>query len=291
MKDFLPQITKTLAYVFIFVMSACVLFYKVPQMKIMQDTVHSLEESEKTIAAFTGSTTATAVAISALPEDFATPLADTLSDISSYLVFILVVVFVEKLIVIEGTKIALLWMIPAACVLYILHVWFEKCLFEQFAKKLMILAIAIITVIPASTHFTEYVCADYMEYVDATIAETQAGADKVNEAMTEDGDQTIFEKLSSAFETAVQGVKDLLTYFQNVVKKCVNSIAIMIVTTFVLPLLILMMFRWLLKELFALNLPGTYESMKFLASKTRGISQKVQSVSMEVNECVNEIED
>ena len=47
----------------------------------------------------------------------------------------------------------------------------------------------------------------------------------------------------------------LLTYFENVIKKCVNSIAIMIVTTFILPLLTMFLFRWFLNELFAWNLP------------------------------------
>ena len=66
---------------------------------------------------------------------------------------------------------------------------------------------------------------------------------------------TVFEKLTDAFKTAVQGISDLLKYFENVLKKCVNSIAIMIVTTFVLPMFVLLLFRWLLKELFSLSLP------------------------------------
>ena len=123
-----------------------------------------------------------------------------------------------------------------------------------------------------------------MAYVDETIAETQAGADKINEAMSEDGNRTIFDKLSAAFETAIQGLKDLLTYFQNVVKKCVNSIAIMIVTTFILPLLILMLFRWLLKELFALNIPAPNEQINMLAKKFKKISKRDDLISMEDDE-------
>ena len=47
----------------------------------------------------------------------------------------------------------------------------------------------------------------------------------------------------------------MLEYFENVLRRCVNSIAIMIVTSFVLPLLTMFLFRWLLNELFSLNLP------------------------------------
>ena len=111
-------------------------------------------------------------------------------------------------------------------------------------------------VIPISTHFTESVCADYLTYVDETIEEADAGANKINELMAEDHeDATFFDKLTSAFKTAINDVNDLLAYFKNVVKKCVNSVAVMIVTTFVLPMLVMLLFRWLLKELFALHFP------------------------------------
>lgn len=109
--------------------------------------------------------------------------------------------------------------------------------------------------IPVSTHFTEKVCADYLVYVDDTIAEANDGAQKVNEIMaTEEEETTIFDKLSTAFKTAMSGMNDLMEYFENVIKKFINSIAIMLVTSFVMPLFILIIFRWLIKELFSLNL-------------------------------------
>ena len=42
---------------------------------------------------------------------------------------------------------------------------------------------------------------------------------------------------------------------KNVIKKCVNAVAIMLVTTFVVPMLMMLLFRWLLTELFSLHLP------------------------------------
>ena len=166
------------------------------------------------------------------------------------------VIFIEKLIVVEGIKIALSYIIPAACLLYITFVLTTKDVFKNFAVKLLILGISLVVVIPFSTHFTETVCDDYLAYVDETIEEADAGAAKINEVLaTSNEDSTVFDKLSNAFKTAIQSVTDLLTYFRNIVKKCVNAVAIMLVTTFALPLLILMLFRWLLKELFSLNTP------------------------------------
>lgn len=257
------KLVKILLIVFAMVFSFTVLTHVIPESKYVQDTIKHLEDSQNTIMKFSGTTIATSLSLSALPNDFASPLASTVSDLNTYFIFIFAVLFVEKLLVIEGIKISLVYIIPAACILGIIAILFEKDGFKKFAKKLLILGISIVMVIPISTHFTEKVCADYLTYVDETIEEADAGANKINELMTEDTeDATFFDKLSSAFKTAINDVNDLLAYFKNVVKKCVNSVAVMIVTTFVLPMLVMLLFRWLLTELFALHLPEPKVAIK-----------------------------
>ena len=126
---------------------------------------------------------------------------------------------------------------------------------KEWAIKIAILGTALVCVIPFSIDFTQKVSEDYLAYVDETIAEANAGAEKIYEikAVNEEED-TFLEKISDVFVNAYQGVKDLFTYFNNLTKRCINSIAIIMVITFVLPLLTLVFFRWLLKELFSLNL-------------------------------------
>ena len=253
---FTEKTAKILFWAFIAIFSIVVLARKIPEAEFVQNTVDRLEESQNTIMAFSGTTIATSLAISALPDDFASPLASTVSDLNTYFVFMFAVLFVEKLLVVEGIKIALMYIIPIACLLYVLSLLTAREMFKNFGIKLMILGISIIFVIPFSTHFTETVCEDYLDYVDETIAEADAGAAKINEVMASGNEESsFFDKLSNAFKTAIQSVTDLLNYFKNVIKKCVNSVAIMLVTTFVVPLLMLMLFRWLLKELFALHIP------------------------------------
>ncbi len=248
-------LVKVLLAVFFILLSIFVLAYEVPKTKFVQDTLESLEESRMQIMDFSGATIATSLAITALPDDFATPLADTLADMNTYFVFIFAVIFVEKLLMMEGIKLAFTYVIPAALVLYILGLLSTKERVKGFGTKLFIFGMAVVLVIPISTHFTEKVCQDYLVYVDETIEEANDGAQKVNQIMsTEEDEATIFDKLSNAFKTAMQGMSDLLAYFENVLKKCVNSIAIMLVTSFILPLFVLLIFRWLLNELFTLNL-------------------------------------
>ena len=273
---------KILLAVFVMVFSFTVLVQKIPETKYVQNTVERLEESQNTIMKFSGSTMGTSVAISALPDDFGSPLAGTIADLNMYFIFMFAVIFVEKLLVLEGIKIALAYMIPAACLLYVAFVLSNKNVFKNFANKLVILGMAIIIVIPFSTYFTETVCNDYLAYVDETIEEADAGAAKINEVMAaSDEEATFFDRISAAFKTSIQSVSDLLAYFKNVVRKCVNSVAIMLVTTFVVPMLILMLFRWLLKELFALHIPFPAVTVKLINKKGQDSNETTEIVLKE----------
>ena len=270
---------KILLAVFVMVFSFTVLVQKIPETKYVQNTVERLEESQNTIMKFSGSTMGTSVAISALPDDFGSPLAGTIADLNMYFIFMFAVIFVEKLLVLEGIKIALAYIIPAACLLYVAFVLSSKNVFKNFANKLLILGMAIIIVIPFSTYFTETVCNDYLAYVDETIEEADAGAAKINEVMAaSDEEATFFDRISAAFKTSIKSVSDLLAYFKNVVRKCVNSVAIMLVTTFVVPMLILMLFRWLLKELFALHIPFPAVPVKLINKKGQESNETTEIV-------------
>ena len=285
MKITTEKLIKILCITFLMVFSLMVLTRIIPDSKYMQETISHLEESQNKIMKFSGTTIGTSVALSALPDDFASPLAGTVSDLNTYFIFMFAVIFVEKLIVLIGTKISLAYIIPFACVLYIASILTSKDLFKSFATKLLILGISLVIVIPFSTHFTDKVCAEYLTYVDETISETEAGNNKINDVMSSsDENSSVFEKLSNAFKTAIQDANDLLAYFKNVVRKCVNSIAIMLVTTFVLPLLMMLLFRWLLKELFSLHLPTANISFKLPQKKQESFVEKTDRESLEDKE-------
>lgn len=251
----LGKTVKVLLAVFVMVISILVLADKIPEIKYVTSSIENLDESRDRVMTFSGATLTASTAISLLPKDWANPLANSLADMNKYFIFIFAIIFLEKLVVIEGIKISFIYILPAACGLYILYVLSDKEKIKEWAIRIAILGISLVCVIPFSIHFTEMVSEDYLVYVDETIEEANAGAEKIYEikAVNEDED-TFLDKISEVFVNAYQGVKDLFTYFNNLTKRCINSIAIIMVITFVLPLLTLMFFRWLLKELFSLNL-------------------------------------
>ena len=222
----------------------------------VKESLESVEESNQTVMAFSAATLSASLAITALPDDFATPLADSLADMNVYFIAILVVLLLEKILIIYGIKFTFAFLIPWACIAGAIAVATKKNFLQAFAVRLCILGLAVAFVVPCSTHITKYVAADLTEYVESTIAETEEGADKLNIAMedTEEG-KNIFEKLTDLFQTAIRDISDLLLHFQNNIRRCMNSIAILILTNFIMPLLTFFVLKWVLNETFHIVIP------------------------------------
>ena len=219
-------------------------------------SLKSVEESSGTVMKFSAATLSASLAISALPDDFATPLAENLADMNGYFIAILIVLFLEKIRVRYGVQLAFAILIPFACVAAAVAVVTEKRFLTSFAVRFCALGLVAAFVVPCSTHLTNYVAADLTEYVETTIRETEDGADKMNEAMESDEEgKTIFEKLSELFQVAIDGISDLMLHLKNNIRKCMNSIAILILTNCLMPLLTFFALKWALKELLNIVIP------------------------------------
>ena len=247
---------KLLSLLLAAVFSFFVLATKIPESGFVRDSLESVEESSDTVMRFSAATLSASLAISALPDDFATPLADSLTDMNVYFVAILVVLFLEKLLIRYGIKAAFALLIPAACAGGALFLVTKRDILKALAIRLCVLGLAAAFVVPCSTHITKVVASDLTAYVNETIDDTQGSSGKLNEAM-EGGaeDKTIFETLSDLFQTAIHGISELMLHLQNTIRRCMNSIAILILTNCLMPLFTFFILRWILGELFQIAIP------------------------------------
>lgn len=254
-KNHAPAIKIVLLFL-VAILSFSVLAVTLPESKFVQNSIQSVEESSSTVTKFSAATLSTSLAISALPDDFATPLADNLADMNLYFVVILVALFLEKILIRYGISIAFRVLIPLACCAGLLSIATKKNFLKSLAIRIGVLGLAVAFVVPCSTHITDIVASDLTTYVNETIEETESGAGKLNEAMESGSeDKTIFEKLSDLFQTAVHSISDLMVHFQNTIRKCINSIAILILTNCLMPLLTFFVFKWILGEIFQITIP------------------------------------
>ena len=247
---------KILSLLLIAALSFFVATAALPESNFVKNSLESVEGSSNTVMKFSAATLSASLAISALPDDFATPLADSLADMNVYFVAILAILFLEKILIRYGIKAAFAILIPLACFVGVLFIVTKRSLLKSLAIRLCVLALAVAFVVPCNTYLTDVVASDLTAYVNDTIEETQSGAGKLQGAM-EGGaeDRSMFEKLSDLFQTAIRDISDLMLHFQNTIRKCMNSIAILVLTNCLMPLLTFFILKWILRELFQIAIP------------------------------------
>ncbi len=241
-----------------------------PESTFVQKSLEQVEKSSDTVMGLEAATMSASLAITAFPDDFATPLAQALADMNIYFIAILIILLCEKLLLLFGVRAVFRIAIPLACILGILSVCFRKDVLKTFAIRLAVLAFSVAFVVPCSTWLSGYVASEMTAYVEETIAETQSGADKLNEAMAADAeDATIFDKLSDLFKTAITGISDLIEHFQNILRRCMNSIAILILTNFIIPLLNFYFLKWIFNEIAGIITPSPVAAVRHSAHTPR----------------------
>lgn len=224
-------------------------------------TLESLDEKKTTVMELTAASTAASAAITLLPGDTATPIAEKLIDLSGYFLIVLCAIYLEKYLVTITGYAAFTVLIPLACGAWVAGTFTERTMWKTLAKKLLIFGIAIFLVIPASVRVSNLIETTY----EASIQETIDSAKNSTELMEESTDEETEEEnnsLSGLFSKVtdkVTEVKDSVLHgAENILNRFVEALAVMLVTSCVIPILVLVFFVWLVKVIIGVDIefPG-----------------------------------
>ena len=261
-----------------------------------QKTIASLDEKKQTVMELTAASTVTSALITLLPGDTATPIAEKMADVSGYLLVVLCAIYLEKYLVTITGYVAFTYLIPIACGLWILNLVFENATVRKLAAKLAVFGIAIFLVVPASVKISDLIGDTYQAQIEATIEDAKntqnilENSDLVNdtnEAETNgtgttgtitgnaqeknnsnsDSVTNIFDWAKDAISSAKDSVanvvenvtistEDLVQKVENSLNHFIEAVAVMIITSCVIPMLVLLLFFWMVKIVLDVDLSG-----------------------------------
>ena len=261
-----------------------------------QKTIASLDEKKQTVMELTAASTVTSALITLLPGDTATPIAEKMADVSGYLLVVLCAIYLEKYLVTITGYVAFTYLIPIACGLWILNLFFANATVRKLAAKLAVFGLAISLVVPASVKISDLIGDTYQAQIEATIEdakntqsilENSGVVDDTNEVGTtgtgttgattgsaqeknnsESGSASnIFDwakdAISSAKDSVANVVENVTVSTEELVQKVENSlnhfieaVAVMIITSCVIPMLVLLLFFWMVKIVLDVDLSG-----------------------------------
>lgn len=259
------MLLKIIIPMLILVLSYFVLSTYVSSDKYTGKYMETIEASKDSVLKLTASATSVSVAISALPGDLATPVAEKLADLSMGFMIVLCAIYLEKFLITITGLVVFKWMIPIACVLYVIGTFVKKEFIRVIAYKIAIVAIAIVVIIPASVSVTKVIRDSYGDTIDETIESAQKSASLMRESMADDdvdentanGLGKIIESLKQSGDVIANGTSEFMRYLEKLSSRFVEAVAILIVTSCIMPLLVILAIAWLIKAVFLQNIKLT----------------------------------
>lgn len=261
----------------------------IPESEINMKTIETLDNKRNIVMGLSVAAVTIATTASLILGDRATPISTKLMDLTGYFLIILSAILLEKYLASILGVAAFKFIIPIASLVYIIALLIIKNEhLKVIAKKVAVFAIIVSFTIPASVALSNFIESKYennyenvLYEVDNTSSELEKAVDAENGteemAETESLEETekkagIFEgvkgfisnagekvkTVSSSVVNKVKGVgssaKELFDKTTKTLSKMIETIAIMIVTTCVIPILVLVFFLWLVKLFFNVNI-------------------------------------
>lgn len=219
-----------------------------------QASLAALEEKQSTVLDLTAAATAGSAAITLLPGDLATPIAEKLADLSGYFLIVLCAIFLEKYLLTITAGAAFYLLVPAACGLAAVNAFLHKDGLRRLALRLAAFGLAVALVVPASIWVSGLIERTYEASISATLSQAketaedtqQAAQDAQSDTDSSGGLSGLFSKVTGTVTGAVSGAIDR---FKTMVNRLLEALAVMIVTSCLIPILVLLFFVWVGKLL------------------------------------------
>ena len=225
-----------------------------------QSSIDALAEKQETVLELTAASTA-ASAITLLPGDTATPIAEKLADLSGYFLIVLCAIFLEKYLLTITSYVSFTILIPAACALGIAALFSEKlrAALGKLAWHLLLFALAIAFAIPAGVKVSSMIEDTYRASIEETIANAEQTTEDIQSATSGETDEGEKSGLSGLFSKVTEGITGAATaavgQLKTVLNRFIEALAVMLVTSCLIPILVLLFFAWLVKLMLGIDLP------------------------------------
>lgn len=215
-------------------------------------TIEVLDHNRTTILGLTAASAAASAAVSALPDDVCSPLSQEISDFTTYFMLILSVIYLEKYLLTILAAAACYLLIPAGCSSLLVNCFFPSSVLKSIGTKLIIFGAAVLLIIPTSVWVSDQINAIYSESIAITVESASAVSENLIGEVAEDGAEntTVIDEAKALLGDLSGSVAGVVEQFKNLLNRFIEATAVMIVTTCLIPLLVIVFFVWIVKTLF-----------------------------------------
>ena len=253
--------------------------------KTWDSTIEVIDQKKGNVLALTTSCVALSAGITALPGDTGTPVAEQLAQLSGNLGIVLAVLYLEKYLLTILWSVGLGILIPFALVLFAVSLgihgrWSTSTVLRRVATRVLVVAVIGMALVPASVWVSQKVDETYRVSIEQAQQKAADAADsdssKASKKKTESTEsKNVLEQLAegaSGLVTSVtSGAKQMTDEIVQQVTDLIEGVIVMIVTSCVIPLLVLAAFLWLGHVLLGIDIsgPASYLTGRFLSTPSK----------------------
>mgnify|MGYP004661978743 FL=1 len=244
------QIIKIIIPLIIALLSIFVLARFTTSTEYHAKTIQSLDEKKTTVMELTAASTAASAVITLIPGDTGTPIAEKLADLSSYFLIVLCALFLEKYLLTITGYATFMILIPIACVLYSASEILKRNVWKRFAYKLVLFGLGIYLIVPVSVKVSDIIEKTYQTSIEQTID----SAKQMTEEIKDSSDEEEKSGVSGLISKVKNGVSTTTSKIENVLNNFIEALAVMIVTSCLIPILVMLFFVWIIKSILGMDM-------------------------------------
>ncbi|MBR7927168.1 hypothetical protein KBI51_03125 [Aerococcaceae bacterium zg-ZUI334] len=252
-----------------------------------------LDSMKENVVKLTAISAASSTALTLIPGDVATPLAENLADISDYLIIVFIGLWFQKYLFSSMGLLVLKLIIPVGLAVNIYGLWVPQSapvytMVQRISRKIILFGVALFCVVPTTIFITNQIESTYKNTINRTIDEAQVIQSEVNKqeetsqnaTQQEEQSADIVGQLSHALSGVVDfttgsinnvatAVSDLPNKMIKTLNNLIDSLAILIVVNCIAPIVIFVILIWLMNLIFGINIKPTAHSIGIMGNYTR----------------------
>ena len=202
--------------------------------------------------------------VSMIPDDTGTPIASELARLSSYLLFVLSAILLERFLLSALGFFATCVIMPIACLcgaFAALSKGENRQKFRQYAIRFLVLAVCLVQIIPVACVSGQAIENANRASIEAAIEDAQEANEIVESIPEEQRDKNIFDKVADFFSGIWDSASDAYEWAKSVLSSFLSSVSVIIVTTVAIPVMILVFYIWIVRILTRKDFTGALITM------------------------------
>ena len=242
-----------------------------------QEIIQTLDQQKITVTELTVVSATASAAVAAIPGDVTTPIANKIADVSGYLFIIACAILLEKFLLTVLGYISFSFIIPIAFLILAVAIIRNIETLRTICYKLIIFALIIVSIIPASVKISNLITETHHanQLVEQAL-QLDDGSEQTEISTSKENNGGLISKIVSTVKETADSVKNTISNLRStaeaILSTLFDAIAVLIITTCIIPILVFCSAIWMINLLFGLDIkipkPPKVSSFKKKAATT-----------------------